>query len=227
MKQKLKITLVLMLLSLPFIGNAQDEGQAVFVAKCSPCHSIGNGRLVGPDLKGVHKKYSLKYLEQWIKSSQSVINGGNAKAKALFEEYNSIVMPDFPELKSEDIKRLANYIKAQSSETETAATAPATTEDKKTTIIEASANPTTTPTEQQAPIEEKQDLNAASTTASTSAAAPEVKAALVSSFDAQSVESPVTLILTSVTLLLLIVVMFMALRIFIVIKSMDKEKTTN
>ena len=35
--------------------TAQDaaQGQAIFVQKCASCHTIGGGKLVGPDLKGV------------------------------------------------------------------------------------------------------------------------------------------------------------------------------
>lgn len=113
MKTKLIIPIAVVLFSLFFSAKAQD-GQTIFAAKCAACHSIGNGRLVGPDLKGVHSKYNATYLVKWIKSSQSVINSGDAKAKALFLEYNSIIMPDFLDLKDTDIKAIVNYIKTQS-----------------------------------------------------------------------------------------------------------------
>lgn len=113
MKTKLIIPITVVLFSLSFASNAQD-GESIFAAKCAACHSIGNGRLVGPDLKGVNTKYNSSYLVKWIKSSQSVINSGDAKAKALFLEYNSIVMPDFPDLKDTDVKAIVNYIKLKS-----------------------------------------------------------------------------------------------------------------
>lgn len=113
MKKKLILPMAISMTSLAFTGKAQD-GQAIFTAKCTPCHTIGNGRLVGPDLKGVNAKYNSAYFVKWIKSSQSVINSGDAKAKALFIEYNSIVMPDFPDLKDGDIKAIVGYIKSQS-----------------------------------------------------------------------------------------------------------------
>lgn len=113
MKTKLIIPIAVLLFSMSFSAKAQD-GQTIFAAKCAACHSIGNGRLVGPDLKGVNAKYNSSYLVKWIKSSQSVINSGDAKAKALFLEYNSIVMPDFLDLKDTDIKAIVGYIKSQS-----------------------------------------------------------------------------------------------------------------
>ncbi|MES2395552.1 MAG: cytochrome c [Bacteroidota bacterium] len=113
MKKKLILPITVVLFALFFSAKAQD-GPAIFASKCAACHSIGNGRLVGPDLKGVHSKYNATYLVKWIKSSQSVINSGDAKAKALFLEYNSIVMPDFLDLKDTDIKAIVGYIKSQS-----------------------------------------------------------------------------------------------------------------
>ncbi|OFY86810.1 MAG: hypothetical protein A3F72_21220 [Bacteroidetes bacterium RIFCSPLOWO2_12_FULL_35_15] len=223
MKQKLIILISLVLFS--FSGIAQD-GQTIFTTRCAACHTIGNGRLVGPDLKGVNKKYNFKYLIKWIKSSQTVI-ATDAKAKALFEEYNSIVMPDFLDLKDSDIKGIVDYIKTQSGEATTASVSTAPTEDKKNTTPEVLASSLTPQSTEAAPIEAKQDLNTASTTNNSATAAPAVKIAAASLIGENSSESPITLILTSVTLLLLVVVMFMALRIFIVIRSMDKENSAN
>lgn len=225
MKQKLKILITLVLFSSPYLGTAQD-GQTLFTTKCVACHTIGNGRLVGPDLKGVYKKYNSKYFIKWIKSSQSVI-ATDAKAKALFEEYNSIVMPDFPDLKDNDIKGIVDYIKTQSGEATTSSISTTPTEDKKNTTPEVLAGSLTPQSTETAPIEAKQDLNTAVATNSAATMAPAVKAVAASLPEEKSAGTNVTLLLTSVTLLLLVVVMFMALRIFIVIRSMDKEKSTN
>ena len=77
-------------------GWAQDPGEQVFNTTCFACHTIGGGRLIGPDLAGVHEKRSQEWLEEFIKSSQSMINAGDAEAVALFEEYSSLLMPDAP-----------------------------------------------------------------------------------------------------------------------------------
>jgi cytochrome c551/c552 len=113
MKQKLKGLIALVLFTSPIALQAQD-GKAIFNARCAACHSIGNGRLVGPDLKGVATKYKPEYLAKWIRSSQSIIKSGDAKAKAMFLEYNSIVMPDFLDLKDNDLKAVVDYIKSKS-----------------------------------------------------------------------------------------------------------------
>jgi len=59
-------------------GWAQDPGEQVFNTTCFACHTIGGGRLIGPDLAGVHEKRSQEWLEKFIKSSQSMINAGDA-----------------------------------------------------------------------------------------------------------------------------------------------------
>lgn len=39
--------------SAPQEGSASaEEGEALFMEKCSPCHTIGGGKGVGPDLAG-------------------------------------------------------------------------------------------------------------------------------------------------------------------------------
>jgi mono/diheme cytochrome c family protein len=95
-------------------GWAQEPGEQVFNTTCFACHTIGGGRLIGPDLAGVHEKRSQEWLEQFIKSSQSMINAGDAEAVALFEEYSSMLMPDAI-ASEEQIRQVLGYIKSQSS----------------------------------------------------------------------------------------------------------------
>jgi cytochrome c2 len=35
------------------LSHAQDEGEKIFRMNCGACHSVGKGKLVGPDLLGV------------------------------------------------------------------------------------------------------------------------------------------------------------------------------
>jgi mono/diheme cytochrome c family protein len=98
----------------PLNAWAQVTGEQIFQSNCSACHSIGGGRLVGPDLVGVNERRSQEWLEQFIKSPQSVINSGDAEAVALLEEYSGMLMPEFP-LSDEQISQVLNYIQATSS----------------------------------------------------------------------------------------------------------------
>lgn len=104
-----------MFLSVVFIASAQD-GATIFKSTCTACHTIGKGKLVGPDLKGVNKKYPEKWLLEWIRSSQTLIQKGDAKAKKIFEEYFQVPMPD-NNLTDAEIKAVLAYIKSQGAET--------------------------------------------------------------------------------------------------------------
>jgi len=94
-------------------GWAQEPGEQVFNTTCFACHTIGGGRLIGPDLAGVHEKRSQEWLESFVKSSQSMINAGDTEAVALFEEYNSLLMPDAVAT-DEEVRQVLSYIKVQS-----------------------------------------------------------------------------------------------------------------
>lgn len=99
-------------------GNSwgQEPGQEIYQTYCAACHSIGGGRLVGPDVLGVHDRRAQDWLEQFVRSSQTLIKSGDAEAVALFEEYNGLVMPDAV-ISDAQIKEVLAYIK-------TASTAP-------------------------------------------------------------------------------------------------------
>jgi mono/diheme cytochrome c family protein len=95
--------------------EAQDTGEQVFNTTCFACHTIGGGRLIGPDLAGIHEKRSQEWLEQFVRSSQTLINSGDADAVALYEEYNSLLMPDTA-ASDEQIREVLSFIKTRSSD---------------------------------------------------------------------------------------------------------------
>ncbi|MCF8368054.1 MAG: cytochrome c [Bacteroidales bacterium] len=73
-----------------------DEGKDIFQIKCAACHTVGNGRLVGPDLQGITEKRNQDWLIAFIKSSTAMIKSGDADAVAISKEYNGLLMPDNP-----------------------------------------------------------------------------------------------------------------------------------
>lgn len=94
-------------------GWAQGAGEQLFQTTCFACHTIGGGRLVGPDLAGVHDSRSQEWLEQIVKSPQTMINNGDPEAVALAAEYNGIVMPDAV-MSDQQIREVLNYIRVKS-----------------------------------------------------------------------------------------------------------------
>lgn len=115
------------------IAAAQD-GQAIFKDACAPCHRIGGGRLVGPDLAGVNERHPQDWLIRYIKSEDAMVKSGDSAAIALREEYK-MPMPDQP-LSDPQIKAILDYIKsvetsgATTSEDKKSSTAPSSTPAK-------------------------------------------------------------------------------------------------
>jgi len=107
---------------------AQIPGEEAFNTTCIACHTIGGGDLLGPDLAGVNERRPQEWLEQFIKSSQTLINSGDAEAVALYEEYNNLLMPD-AFLSDEQVRQVLTYIALQSAGQPASAEAVAETEE--------------------------------------------------------------------------------------------------
>lgn len=69
-----------------------EPGQEIFEEKCIACHTIGDGKLVGPDLEGVMQRQSREWLLEWIQRPDEVLAGGDEYATALLQEYNNVPM---------------------------------------------------------------------------------------------------------------------------------------
>ncbi|MBK6730116.1 MAG: cytochrome c [Bacteroidetes bacterium] len=114
-------TVTAVYLFLPFLSvSAQGDGEATFQQTCSACHTVGGGRLVGPDLVDIQSRRSDEWIKSFIKSSQTVIKSGDKYADSLFKAYSEMPMPDHPSLTDEQIAGIIAYISDKSS-------APATT----------------------------------------------------------------------------------------------------
>jgi mono/diheme cytochrome c family protein len=73
------------------LPQASDGAQLFQI--CAACHTIGKGKLIGPDLYKVNERHDQEWLIRFIRNSQEVIQSGDAYAVKLFEEYNKIPMP--------------------------------------------------------------------------------------------------------------------------------------
>ena len=103
----------ILLLSVFFIFSlkifAQADAEQIFKTNCVSCHTIGGGRLIGPDLEGVTKKRKADWLKKWINSSSELIASGDPDAIAIFEEYNKVAMQSFY-FSDEDMDALLAYL---------------------------------------------------------------------------------------------------------------------
>ena len=103
------ILLIAVLFTFSFQSLAQSDGEQIFKANCTACHTIGGGRLIGPDLSGVTEKREDKWLKSWITNSQDLIASGDADAIAIFEEYNKTAMTPF-DFSDEELTAILAYI---------------------------------------------------------------------------------------------------------------------
>jgi mono/diheme cytochrome c family protein len=94
--------------------SVAHESAAFFKANCASCHTIGGGRLTGPDLKGVTQRKDRERLRSYILNPQAKINSGDAYALQRLDEARGVVMPKVPGLTPEKVDFLLDLIEAES-----------------------------------------------------------------------------------------------------------------
>lgn len=88
-----------------------QEGQALFQQKCAACHTVGGGKLVGPDLQGVVARRDLNWLQKFIAAPDQMIASGDALAVQLLAENNNLPMPNLA-LSDQDVLALIAYLES-------------------------------------------------------------------------------------------------------------------
>ena len=92
-------------------GGDAAAGKEIFNTLCAACHKL-DGNSIGPPLRGVGDRRDADWLHQWIKNSQALIAAGDEEAVAIFNEYNQVAMPPFPQLSDADIDNILAYVNA-------------------------------------------------------------------------------------------------------------------
>lgn len=95
-------------------GAKAKAGAKVFAAKaCVGCHTVGKGRLAGPDLAGILDRRSETWVRAWLKDPTPMFDTDET-AKALLKEYNNVNMPNM-KLTEEQVDQVLHYIVEQGS----------------------------------------------------------------------------------------------------------------
>lgn len=103
----------LLLFGLAAPAAAQDPVQ-YFRQNCSSCHTIGGGRLTGPDLKNVTARRDRAALTTFILSPAETIATGDPYWVQLQQEARGVVMPAVPGLNAALVAKLLDLIDAES-----------------------------------------------------------------------------------------------------------------
>ncbi len=69
-------------------------GEALFVKACAACHTVGRGRLVGPDLRGITTRRDRDWLIRFMRAPDEMLAERDPIAVALNEEYDRATMPN-------------------------------------------------------------------------------------------------------------------------------------
>ncbi len=102
----------------PEQSASASNGETIFSSQCAACHTIGGGKRVGPDLKGVTSLRPATWLAQWIANPAALISAGDPTATALVKQFNGVVMPTLG-LTPSQVQDVIAYLASQSGATTT------------------------------------------------------------------------------------------------------------
>jgi mono/diheme cytochrome c family protein len=106
---------VLVLVAGLLVPAARGQETAQFFRQnCTSCHTIGGGRLTGPDLKDVSKRQNRDWLINFIQDPARVLASGDPYAQKLKDEARGAVMPTIPGMTKDRATALLELIEAES-----------------------------------------------------------------------------------------------------------------
>ncbi|HYM09145.1 MAG TPA: cytochrome c [Bryobacterales bacterium] len=86
-----------------------------FRQNCMSCHTIGGGRITGPDLKNVSQRRDRAWLVKFLQNPKAAIDGGDPYALELQQQARGVIMPTVPGMSPAVAEALLNLIGAESS----------------------------------------------------------------------------------------------------------------
>jgi mono/diheme cytochrome c family protein len=91
-----------------------QDAATFFRSNCYTCHTIGGGRLTGPDLKEVTSRRDRSWLLTFLLNPKDVIDSGDEYARQLLQEARGVIMPRVPGMDRARAESLLDLIESES-----------------------------------------------------------------------------------------------------------------
>jgi cytochrome c2 len=88
-----------------------QEGEKIFTGICTACHTIGKGKLIGPDLSGVTTRREESWLKRQIKEPDRMIAEKDPIVMELLKESKNVPMVPLG-LSDADVEAVIAYLKS-------------------------------------------------------------------------------------------------------------------
>ncbi len=88
------------------------RGEQIYRTRCASCHTLTGNELagaLGPDLLGVNQRREKRWLFDWLKAPDQMLNKKDPIAMELYNRYNKLAMPNM-RLNKEEAVVLLDYI---------------------------------------------------------------------------------------------------------------------
>ena len=109
-----RLTFTLCALLAAASGAPAQETADFFRQNCTSCHTIGGGRLTGPDLKNVEERRDRDWLVRFMRNPRAVIDSGDPYAQQMLAEARQTVMPTINGMTESRAENLLDLIAEES-----------------------------------------------------------------------------------------------------------------
>jgi protein SCO1/2 len=91
------------------LAMSAQPGQAMYKKICAPCHTIGVGDKVGPDLRGVTERRDRAWLVSYLRNPVAMLAQGDPVAQELAKRFEPVRMPNM-RLSTQDADDLISFL---------------------------------------------------------------------------------------------------------------------
>jgi mono/diheme cytochrome c family protein len=87
------------------------DGKALFHTNCATCHNASDVKSTGPGLMGVLGRIpSRDWAYAWVHDNMALFNKGDGRAVTLKKDFSNAAMTKFPQLTTDEIDAILNYV---------------------------------------------------------------------------------------------------------------------